>query len=108
MERPELKRILIIDDNQDAAELTAQLLELHGYRTAVAFGGREGVKTALEFIPDVLLLDLGMPDLDGYAVARMLRAERQMHSVVVIACTAWGDVDTRAKTAASGFDHHVV
>jgi DNA-binding response OmpR family regulator len=102
------KRILVVDDNRDAADLTAQLLELHGHQTLVAYGGKQGVEIALTFDPDVLLLDLGMPEMDGYAVACALRKVRSLDHVVVIAYTAWGDPETRQRVRESGFDGHTV
>lgn len=102
------KRILIVDDNYEAADLIAQLLELNGYVAETAYGGAAGIEAALNFRPDVLMLDLGMPQVDGYTVAKTLRKKPDMAAVVIIAFTAWGDPDTRAKTVQAGFDHHVV
>ncbi|MRX07152.1 response regulator [Pseudoduganella sp. FT25W] len=102
------KRVLIVDDNRDAADLTAELLGLHGHVTATAYGGREGINRAVEFVPDVVLLDLGMPVVDGFAVAIALRQIRALDRAVLVAYTAWNDTATRNRTIASGFDSHVV
>ena len=102
------KRILVVDDNREAADLTAQLLSLHGHVAAVAYDGNEGIQTALDFIPDVVLLDLGMPIVDGFTVATMLRRVPALDRAVLIAYTAWHDASTRAKAMASGFDQHIV
>jgi CheY-like chemotaxis protein len=102
------KRILVVDDNRDAADLTAELLELHGHITAAAYGGKEGIQAAIDFDPDMVLLDLGMPEVDGYAVARTLRHMPQFRQPVLIAYTAWNDAETRQRTKAHGFDQHMV
>lgn len=102
------KRILVVDDNRDAADLTAQLLSLHGHEAAVAYDGNEGIQIALGFIPDVVLLDLGMPVVDGFTVATMLRRVPALDRALLVAYTAWHDAATRAQVMASGFDQHVV
>ena len=63
------KRVLIVDDNVQAADVASELLHLYGYQTAVAYGGQQGLQAAEAFAPDVILLDLGMPGLDGFQVA---------------------------------------
>jgi CheY-like chemotaxis protein len=102
------KRILVVDDNRDAADLTAELLELHGHITAAAYGGKEGIQAAIDFDPDVVLLDLGMAEVDGFAVASTLRQMPQFRQPVLIAYTAWNDAETRQRTQAHGFDQHIV
>jgi CheY-like chemotaxis protein len=102
------KRILVVDDNRDAADLTAQLLELHGHTTFVAYGGREGIQAAIHFVPEVVLLDLGMPEVDGFAVAVTLRALSEIRQPVLIAYTAWNSAEIRRRTQAEGFDVHMV
>jgi CheY-like chemotaxis protein len=102
------KRILIVDDNRDAANLTAQLLGLHGHVTAAAYGGSEGIRLAIDFVPDVVLLDLGMPMVDGFAVAEALRRIPALEQSVLVAYTAWNDATTRTRASACGFDSHVV
>ncbi|WP_202427472.1 response regulator [Duganella margarita] len=105
---PAAKRVLVVDDNRDAADLTAQMLDLYGHTTAVAYGGREGIEAAVRFAPDVILLDLGMPEVDGFAVASTLRQMSAMRQPALIAYTAWNDVQTRQRTQAGGFDDHMV
>lgn len=102
------KRVLVVDDNRDAADLTAQLLQLHGHVTAAAYSGSEGIQAAIEFVPDVVLLDLGMPAVDGFAVAAAIRQIRSLDQSVLVAYTAWNDTATRNRVFASGFDSHVV
>ncbi|TFW13666.1 response regulator [Duganella callida] len=105
---PTTKRILIVDDNNEAADITAELLELHGFHTAVAYGGLTGLDVARTFQPDAILLDLGMPGMDGYQVAAALRAVPDFDHVALIAFTAWSDVITRQRVQATGFDEHVI
>lgn len=101
-------RILVVDDNVDAADLTAELLRHFGLRVDVAYGGHEGFAAAKAIAPDVIFLDLGMPQMDGYAVAKALRAEAAMKRMRIVALTAWGDHEAREQTKAAGFDMHLV
>ena len=101
------KKVLIVDDNADAANLTAELLTLHGHQTETAYDGSQALLTALRFVPDVILLDLGMPMLDGFEVATRLRQMPLTERTVLIAYTAWNDGATERKTQQYGFDEHV-
>lgn len=101
------KRILIIDDNSQAADVAAELLSLYGYQTAVAYSGAEGLQTAKEFFPDAILLDLGMPLMDGFQVAAAVRAMPEFGNLALVAFTAWGDKGTRQRTHDTGFDQHI-
>jgi CheY-like chemotaxis protein len=102
------RKILVIDDNVDAADLTAEILRLHDIDVDVAYGGLEGVAAARALMPDVIFLDIGMPVMDGYAVARALRGEAALRHMKIVALTAWGDQETREQTNAAGFDLHIV
>lgn len=102
------QRILVVDDNSEAADISAELLELHGYRTAVAYSGMAGLEAVRTFQPHAVLLDLGMPGMDGYQVAAALRAVPDYDDVALIAFTAWGDVLTRQRVVDTGFDEHVI
>jgi CheY-like chemotaxis protein len=102
------KRILVVDDNNEAADITAELLGMYGYETAVAYAGRPGLETARTFQPDVVLLDLGMPGMDGYHVAGALRALPDFDHVALVAFTAWGDAVTRQRVRDTGFDEHII
>ena len=104
---PPSSRILIVDDNVAAADVASELLGLYNFQTAVAYCGADGVQTAMTFEPDVILLDLGMPGMDGYQVAATLRALPAFREVALIAFTAWGDPATRARTSNAGFDQHI-
>ncbi|WP_343728876.1 response regulator [Duganella sp.] len=108
MDQTTNKRILVVDDNTEAADISAELLELHGYQTAVAYAGLPGLEAARTFQPNAILLDLGMPGMDGYQVAAALRAVPDFDQVALIAFTAWGDVLTRQRVIDTGFDEHVI
>jgi CheY-like chemotaxis protein len=100
------RRILVVDDSQDSAESLALLLELHGHEVRTAFAGPAALETASAFCPDVVLLDIGLPGMDGYEVARRLRAEHG--GCRLIALTGYGRDDDRRRSREAGFDHHLV
>lgn len=97
----------MVDDNIDAANMTADVLRMFGINVAVAYGGVEALAAAESERPDVVFLDLGMPVMDGYAVAQALRASPAFGRLRIIALTAWGDQASRDKTKAAGFDLHL-
>ena len=98
-------RVLVVDDNIDAAQTLAEALKLRGHDAAVAHDGPMAVTTALSYQPDLALLDLGLPGLDGYAVARRLRAELQ--GVRLIAISGYGPNRDRGRSQEAGFDQHL-
>ncbi|HEX2546325.1 MAG TPA: ATP-binding protein, partial [Ramlibacter sp.] len=102
------RRILVVDDNVDSAATLALVLELSGHVVQVAHDGMSGVRAALEQRPEVVLLDIGLPDIDGYEVARRLRAEPTLRGCVLVALTGYGQPADRAQGAAAGFDEHFV
>jgi CheY-like chemotaxis protein len=102
------RRILIVDDNVDSTLSMAMMLRLFGNSTATAHDGLEALEVAERFRPEVILLDLGMPRLNGYDVARRLRGEAWAEDVLLIALTGWGQEHERRKTMEAGFDHHLV
>jgi PAS domain S-box-containing protein len=102
------RRVLVVDDNADAAESLAQLLMLKGHDVRVAYDGLTGVATARAFAPDVVLLDIAMPGLDGYAVARRLREQDGAPPMRLVALTGYGQEDDRRRAIAAGFDGHLV
>jgi CheY-like chemotaxis protein len=102
------RRILVVDDQVDVAESLALVLDLEGHQVKTALDGPTGLKLAAEFQPEVILLDLGLPGMDGYAVARQLRARPETQNVLLIAVTGYGREEDRARTQAAGFDHHLV
>jgi signal transduction histidine kinase len=100
-------RILVVDDNHDAVETMAILLRLEGFTVATAFDGATALAEAASFQPQVVLLDIGMPDMDGYAVARELRARESTRSSIIIALTGYGQPEDRARAEAAGFTDHL-
>jgi CheY-like chemotaxis protein len=101
------KLALVVDDNIDAADMTAEVLRMHGISAVVAYGGVEGLATARALMPSVIFLDIGMPFLDGCAVAMELRKEQAFRNVKIVALTAWGDQEMRDRIIAAGFDLHL-
>jgi CheY-like chemotaxis protein len=101
-------RILIVDDNRDSADSLAMLLRIMGNDTRTAYDGQQGVDAAEEFRPDVMLLDIGLPKLNGYEACRRIRETAWGKSVVLIAVTGWGQEEDRRRSHEAGFDHHMV
>ena len=101
-------RILLADDNRDALDSLATLLECDGHEVHTAGDGAEALAVAAEYRPGILLLDIGMPKLDGYEVARRIRAEPWGKTAVLIALTGWGQDEDRRRTREVGFDSHLV
>jgi CheY-like chemotaxis protein len=102
------RRILVVDDNVDAAETLAALLELQGHRVAVAHDGEGALQRVRESVPDTVLLDLGMPGMDGYEVARALRDNPSTRGARIIAVSGYGRAEDRARTRQAGFDMHLI
>ena len=102
------KRILVVDDNVDAAESLAVMLTYSGHEARVAHSGRTALNVAGEFTPDVMILDLGMPDMDGYAVARAIRSDPTLSRTRLIALSGYGQADDLRRTSEAGFDEHLV
>jgi PAS domain S-box-containing protein len=101
------RRVLIADDNKDAADSLAMLLEIEGHEVRVAHGGHAALALAQAFRPDVALLDIGMPDVSGFAVAAALRREPWGRTIQLVALTGWGQESDRRQTTAAGFDRHL-
>jgi PAS domain S-box-containing protein len=101
------RRILVVDDNRDAAESLGMLLELWGCTVRVAFDGPQALGLLESFRPDVVLLDIGMPEMDGYEVARKMRTKPLGRSVLLIALTGWGQEEDKRRARAAGFDEHL-
>jgi len=104
---PSSMRVLVVDDNVDAALTLSMILDIEGYVTRVAHGGREAVEMAAGFRPAVVFLDIGMPGMDGYETAGALRALPGMETLCLVALTGWGAEDDRARSKQAGFDHHL-
>lgn len=100
-------KILVVDDNRDAATSLSMLVDVLGHEQRVAFGGLEALALVDSFVPDVVLLDLGMPDIDGFETCRRLRQQPWGSRVTVIAVTGWGQAEHVRMTQAAGFDLHL-
>jgi PAS domain S-box-containing protein len=102
------RRVLVVDDNRDSAESLAIFLQLVGHEVRTAFDGIDALELANTFDPDVLLLDLGMPKLNGYEVCRHIREQNWGKRMLIIAQTGWGQEDDKRRTREGGFDQHLV
>jgi signal transduction histidine kinase/CheY-like chemotaxis protein len=105
---PSSRKILIVDDNIDAADSLGVMLSYSGHDTRVVYSGREALLKAKDFVPDTLILDLGMPEMDGYAVARAVRSDPALRRVQLIALSGYGQEEDRRRTSEAGFDEHLV
>jgi CheY-like chemotaxis protein len=102
------RRILVVDDSVDGAEAMAMLLRCDGHDAQTAYDGHGAVAKARAFFPEVIFLDIGLPGMDGYEVARELRADPSLSDVVLVALTGWGTDEDLRRTKDAGFDHHFV
>lgn len=101
-------RILVVDDSRDGADSLGLVLQMMGAHVRVVYHGQSALDAMAEFHPAVVLLDIGMPEMDGHEVARRIRAQPPLHPVRLIALTGWGTDEDRRQTVASGFDEHWV
>ncbi|MFL6195332.1 MAG: ATP-binding protein [Thermoanaerobaculia bacterium] len=101
-------RVLVVEDNEDTAEMMKILLEMEGHEVEVVHSGPAGVEAAVAFRPDVAVLDIGLPGLDGYQVAQRLRQEPLLTGVELVAASGYGQEDDRQRSREAGFDHHLV
>ena len=101
------RKVLVIDDNSDAANALRMLLENDGHNVRVAHDGVSGLALAREYRPEYLLLDIGLPRLNGYDIAASVRGDPELRHTTLVAITGYGQVHDRARTAAVGFDHHL-
>jgi len=100
-------KVLVVDDNRDGADTCAALLELSGHHVQTAYTGRHALELAGTFRPHVILLDIGLPDFDGYQLAAKIRAAPWGRGIVLIAVTGWGQEDDRRRAFDAGCDHHL-
>jgi hypothetical protein len=105
---PRRRRVLVVDDNVDSATSLMMLLQAMGHEVEGAHDGLEALAAAQRFAPDTVLLDIGLPRLNGYEVARRLRSEAAGRSYLLVALTGWGQEEDRTRAHAAGFDHHLV
>jgi len=101
------QRVLIVDDNRDAADALGRLINSSGYEVKVVYNGEAGLTETVDFQPDMVLLDIGMPGLDGYETVREIRRRRSDVHLIVVAVTAWSGAEDKRRAYDSGFDLHV-
>ena len=101
------KRVLVADDNRMSAQTLTWAMELQGYNVRTCYDGASAVAAADSFHPELVLLDIGMPVMDGIEAARRIRANTSLGHPTLIAQTGWGDAQTRQRTADAGFDVHL-
>lgn len=101
-------KILVVDDNEDGAMMLGDVLTARGHETFVALDGLNALKLAETHVPDIALLDLGLPGMDGFELARRLRTIPALAAIKLVALTGYGQDSDRQKTRDAGFDHHLV
>jgi CheY-like chemotaxis protein/two-component sensor histidine kinase len=101
------RRVLVVDDNVDGAETLAMVLRISGHETRTAHTGPEALNTARPFKPEVVFLDIGLPGMNGYEVAKRMRAEPSLSNAVLVALTGWGSEYDRRRSIQAGFDFHL-
>ncbi len=101
-------KVLVVDDNKDAASSVAMMLKIMGNEVRTAHDGLEGVETAAAFLPDLVLLDIGMPKLNGYDACRRIREQPWGKNMVLVALTGWGQEHDRSRSSEAGFNVHLV
>jgi two-component system CheB/CheR fusion protein len=101
-------RVLVVDDNRDGADTLAMILRIYGYAIRVAYDGLAALEAADEFQPDVLVLDIGLPGLDGFTLAERLRGMPAFAHTTMIALTAYRGEEYRHRSKQAGFDHYLV
>jgi CheY-like chemotaxis protein len=102
------QRVLVVDDNRDSAESLAMMLELSGYSVHKVHDGLEAVAVAARLRPDVILLDIGLPSLNGYDVCRRIREQPESGAPLIVALTGWGQEEDKRRSSEAGFDNHLV
>jgi CheY-like chemotaxis protein len=103
-----VQRILVVDDDPDSAEMVAEMLAGLGFQSEFALNGPSAIALAKVFLPQVILLDVGLPEMDGYEVARQLRREASIAPVKLVAVTGWSGPERELKAREAGFDHYIV
>jgi CheY-like chemotaxis protein len=102
------RRVLVVDDNRDGAESMTMLLGAHGHEVRTVHDGPTALTVAAEWRPDVMLLDIGLPGMNGYDVAERIAGQPWRGSMQLVAVTGWGQAEDRARSAKAGFDAHLV
>jgi CheY-like chemotaxis protein len=105
----EKKRILVVDDNENSAKTLGWMLELmFGHEVQVAYDGASAIAIAKSFIPDLVLLDIGMPEMNGYEICQAMRQESSLKNAMIVAQTGWGQKEHHERSKDAGFDNHIV
>jgi PAS domain S-box-containing protein len=105
---PQALRVLVVDDNKDAANMLSLVVKMLGNEVRLAGDGLEAIRVAEEFQPDLMLMDIGMPNMNGYEAARHVRQQAWGSAITLVALTGWGQEEDRRKAKEAGFDHHLV
>lgn len=105
-ELPQGRRVLVADDNTDAAESLGEVLRLLGHDVRVAYDGQQALTMAESFRPDVVLLDIGMPKMNGYETAQQMRSQPWAARTTLVALTGWGHDEDKRRATDAGFDRH--
>jgi len=100
-------RVLLADDNVDAADTMTAVLEMSGHQVRTVYSAAQALAAAPEFSPDIMLLDIGMPGMNGYELAQRLRADSRYDQTLLVALTGWGSESDRELALQAGFDHHL-
>jgi CheY-like chemotaxis protein len=101
-------RVLVVDDNRDAADSLEALFRMEHYEVATAYDGYAALAAIEQRMPDLIVMDLGMPGMDGYEAARLIRQRPEGKRPLMVALTGWGQSDARKRTLDAGFDHHLI
>lgn len=101
-------KILVIDDNRDATDTLATMLRLKGFNVKAGYSGKEALEIAENFVPDIAILDIGMPGMDGYETCRMIRQQLWGKDMTVFALTGYGQEEDVRKSKEAGFDEHLL
>ena len=99
---------MVVDDNKNQLLSLQRLLQVMGHEVRIAYDGASAMKLLANFVPDIALIDLGLPRISGYELARWLREQAQFRNVTLIAQTGWGREEDRRRAREAGFDHHLV
>jgi len=101
------ERILVVDDQRDVADALTRLLQTLGYEARAVYDGRRAIDEAVEFLPDLMFIDIGVPNIDGYKTVATLRGHRECAHAILIALTGWTQPEDRHRAFESGFDLHI-
>ena len=102
------RRVLVVDDNRDAVDSLAQLLQMVGHDVETAYDAGAAIRATTTFLPEIILLDIGMPNVDGYAAARAIRGQPGGSTIYLVAMTGWGQAEDKRRAQEAGFDAHLV